>query len=404
MKIAIVGGGIIGITSAYYLCKAGHEVSIIDKENDISQMASNANGAQLSYSYTEPLGSPALLHDIPEILLGKSTGIKIDNYWDKKLWSWGIKLLLNCSHDKYIKNKEAILKLSLASRKLMTEMLEEHDFNFEYKKNGKLFIFENKKNWEKFKSGIDYLKNHDITHKAISKSECLELEPVLTNRKGDIVGGILSPNDAVGDTYKLCKEIQNYLMDKYSLSIHLNADVNDIITNGNKIEYIKSNNMNINADAYLICGGAFSGNILRKLSIKDKIYPIKGYSIRIKNSDKYRLNHNMTDYNKKLVLAPLDSHLRISGMMRFAGVDNRVKQSDIEYMITATKQIIPSLDFSNMEVHAGLRPYTPNSTPQIGKAKYKNMFLNIGHGMFGWTLSLGSGKKISEIISNSNIN
>ncbi len=398
MKIAIIGAGIIGVTTAYYLCRAGYEVSLIDKENDIAQLTSWSNGAQLSYSYTEPLGSPALLRNIPKIILGKSSATKIDNYLDKKLWSWGVKLILNCSPSKYAQNKEQILELALFSYHLMAEILKEHNFNFEYKQNGKLFIFEDKKDFQKFAKNTQYLKKYNIKQQILSKDECLQKEPILKNKQDIIAGGVFSPNDAVGDSYQFCKEIQNYLMNNYNLSLHLNAYIDDITVHKNAIRSIKSDNMEIVADMYIICGGAFSDILLKKIMVKNSLYPIKGYSIRIKNTDKYKLNHNITDYSKKLVFAPLDSHLRISGMMHFAGFNSDIKQKDIEIMINNAKKTIPELDLSNAEITTGFRPYTPSSCPQVGKTKYKNMFLNIGHGMFGWTLALGSAKKLSDII------
>jgi D-amino-acid dehydrogenase len=401
MKIIVLGAGLIGTTTAYFLAKSGHEVTIIDKENSAGLKCSYANGAQLSYCHAEPWSSfPTLLKALKWI--GKDDKPLL---WkpslDISMWSWIFKFLHYCNKTSADLGTEKILKLGLYSRQILHEIEPELNFDFDYEKGGKIFIFRTDKELQ------DYLKQSRLQeffgskYQVLSRDELLNFEPCLTPVIHNISGSIRDELDESADSYKYCVGIDNLLESKKVTRLY-NHEIKEIVFEENKIKEIKTDKGSFEADLYVLALGAYSVNLFKNSKLKLPIYPLKGYSITVDLEDEKTAPQNsITDAYAKVVFSKLGDKLRVAGTAEFAGFNHEITQKRIQMMKDLTKQNFPELkgNIENATPYACLRPSSPDSVPILGKCIYDNLILNTGHGTLGWTQTFASAKIIDDLIN-----
>lgn len=387
MKIAIVGAGVIGLLSAYYLHKYGYDIDIYDQEDDVAAHASSANAGQLSYSYMQPLGSPALLTKLPAALLGLSDTIKIRKM-DTALLSWALKLFIHSHPYAYQENQNTLVDLAYKSRHLMQDFLSEELFDFEHAENGKLYLFDNETHRQNF-------AKDSPAFTALTPDECLQKEPCLKERQGVLKGGLLAEQDARGNCTLFCQKLKDYLEQQDNIHFHFQTAIKSVEKNNNKVTALISSKGKITADKYLVCTGAFP---IKDFGINEPVYPIKGYSLDLPLYDQYPITHNITDHTRRIVIAPFPNALRISGLVRFDRYNDTVEKQDISLLEKTVQAVFPEMTFKDADIFCSFRPYTPSSTPIVKQTDYHNLFVNIGHGMLGWTLAHATAFSVAELI------
>ncbi len=397
MKIVIIGAGISGLLSAYYLLQKGHSVLILESASHVASKASGANAAQLSYSYVNPIGSPSLPKMLPAILMGRKKGFRIKKF-NFRLLKWGMKLLRESTNYRFKKNRNDLLELSLQSRKLFTELKSETGISFKNYSTGKLQILDSealKKSAEEFSQ---VLSSKGITLDILPRDECAKK---LNNFALDdsFVSSVFSSIDETADCAAFCKSLLEYLRLNPNFTLFFDSAVKEWESKNNQISSLITKQGNrIKADAYLLCTGAQTNRLVKPLGLHFPIYPIRGYTLVY--SYKSSLTCSVTDHKNKVVFVPHGDHLLVSGMFHFAGENTTIDGDTVQHIHECATSRIKELENINYKIRCGLRPCTPSSTPIIKQTDYQNLYINSGQGMYGWTLSTACAKRTADLISN----
>lgn len=401
MKITILGAGVIGVTTAYYLHKLGYEVTVIERNDVSAAECSFANGGQLSYSHAEPWATPSALRKIPKWLFSKDSPLVFHPSLDMAMWKWAVSFLKHCNDEKKEASTKHTLRLAMHSRECFAGIKGDTDIEFSYLDTGTVHTFRDEKSLAanieqaefQSKLGCDY----EVLH---TRADCEKKEPALKHAPADIIGGLYFPMDATGDVNEFTVNLSKYLKDK-SVKFIYGESVKDILTDDNKITGFVTDKNTYKADNFVVSAGAASPLLLRKIGVNVPIYPMKGYSLSINIDDMSKAPiAGITDQYNKIVYTRLKNVLRVAGTAEFAGYDNSVVTSRIATLKKMVKELFPNAgDIESGRQWACLRPSTPEGTPILGKTSYENLYLNTGHGTLGWTLSCGSAKIVADIIS-----
>lgn len=397
--VAIIGAGIIGVTTAYQLTKLGIKVILIDAESAVAQCTSLANGGQLSYSYTDAMASPSLIKKMPSILLGHDPAFRVKLSPNRKLYAWGSHFLYNATSKKEQQNTRNNLRLSLYSRTLMQSIASELSLEFKHRESGKLHLYSSAEGLQKAKARVKQKSEWGCPQEILNAKQCLALEPNLAQLNKPIAGGVYAPIDEVGDVPSFASALLKQMIDQGMLETRFECKVTKIIKKESLIDSIETTTGTIKADAYVLATGSESLNLIAGLNLKLPIYPIQGYSITVPATDKAP-DICVTDMDHRMVFARIGDRLRVAGLADI-GYGKRLDESRIHHLLSVAKQVFPEAGNYNKILHkwTGSRPSTPSSVPIIGRAGADNLYLNVGHGMFGWTFAMGSASLLSAIIN-----
>ena len=403
MHVAVLGAGVIGVTTAYALAKRGCKVTIFDQACSIASGASFANGAQISYSFVDPMASPAMLKKIPSILLGKDPNIKQKPSLEPAHLKWGAYFLGNCTEPKVTSNLDSAISLALESRTALQDLLASHSISFRYKQAGKLVVTRDKSTLNRMKHAAKIKTGRGIETQVLSPKECWQTEPVIEPHYRDIVGGIFAPGDHVGDARRFTNALAQLCIDQYGVEIKLKQKVLGLATDGDNLVGIRTGEGVFSADSVVVCMGAASRKFLSRYNIPLLIEPLKGYSFTIPAGDQAP-SVSLTDADHKLVFARLHSEMRIAGLADFDGDDMSLKEDRLATLKGFAEELLPNIgDYGHSGTGwVGARPMTPDGLPVTRATKINNLYLNTGHGMLGWTLACGSAERIAEIMTQRN--
>ena len=401
MKTLVLGARVVGVSTAYFLARAGHQVTVIDRQSQAGQETSFANGGQLSAGQSIPWANP---HTVTLLLkwLGRADAPLVFNPWQAEgpLWRWGMSFLRNCTPGRSRANGERNLRLALYTRQMIARINADTGIQYDYNPRGILQVFRNKRDLEGAKRAAGWYGEHGCHIEAKSAVECLDIEPALESARGEICGGVYSPDDACGDAQMFTAALAEVcaamgVRFQYETSILRLSVMND------KISGVMTNRGMFTANNYVVALGSYSTALLAPLGIKLPIYPAKGYSVTLPLDGSNRAPAmSITDEANKLVYSRLGNRLRIAGTAEFVGYDASVTPLRVDAVLNATMKMFPGCgDPAKAKLWAGLRPLTPDCVPIIGRTPVKNLFLNTGHGTLGWTLGAGSGRVAADIIS-----
>lgn len=401
MHVAILGAGVIGVTTAFALAKRGCKVTIFDQANSVAAGASYANGAQLSYSFVDPMASPAMLKKIPSILLGKDPNSKQDLSLAPDHLKWGAHFVGNCIEPKVNHNLKRAITLSLESRDALRELLDQHSISFRYKRAGKLVVTRSVSGLRNMQRAAEVKSARGIDMQILKAGECWELEPAIKQHFGDIVGGVYAPDDHVGDARRFTTALSHICGEEYGVEVKLKQKVRGLASVGNQVVGVQTDKGVCAADSVVVCLGAGSAPFLKSYDIPVLIEPIKGYSFTIPASDQAP-SISLTDADNKLVFARLQSEVRIAGLADYDGEDMSLREHRLNSLKDTARRLFPAIgDYDHSGTGwVGARPMTPDGLPITGKTKIQNLFLNTGHGMLGWTFACGSAERIAKMITN----
>ncbi|MBS1019145.1 FAD-dependent oxidoreductase [Gluconobacter cerinus] len=393
--IAVIGGGVIGLSTAYALIRAGHRVTLIEQNADVGLGASYANGGQLSYRYVTPLADAGIPRQALRWMLKSGSPVSLRLRADPKQWRWMLSFLSACTHTTNRRNAKVLLQLGLEGQAEMEIWREEGLKGFLWRQPGKLVLYRNEAVFRKAVSGIQ-----DTTlERALSPAECAEIEPAFAHLTPDLAGGIFSPEDEVADSHLFCKALKTALLDAPGFQYlqekaTLAPDTKNtcmLIVGGRHLE----------ADQIVLAAGLNSRKLAAPLGIYLPLYGLKGYSLTLRPSPEKLPSVSVTDYDNRVVYARLGDTLRVAAMVDIGAEDTSLNPKRLASLRALVRQTLPqaSTDHSPDSPWAGLRPATPTGVPIIGRSKCDNLLLNVGHGALGFTLAAGSAARIAQLVA-----
>ncbi|BCE00207.1 D-amino acid dehydrogenase [Marinicellulosiphila megalodicopiae] len=402
MKIVVLGAGVIGVTTAWYLAKSGHEVTVVDRRPDVAMETSFANAGQISPGYSAPWAAPGIPLKAMKWLTQDLAPFKL-SYKDLDMHSliWMMKMLANCNkHDYYI-NKSRMMRVAQYSLQCFQSIRNELNIEYDQRMLGTLQVFRTQKQIDASKKDIAVLQESHVEHQVLSAQECLQFEPALKENIHKIVGGLRLPNDEIGNCQKFTTQLAEHCK-KLGVIFLMDTNIISLNKNSNVIQSVITDKGEILADSFVLALGSYSTHLLRGIDIKIPVYPIKGYSLSMPIlNENYAPMSTVMDETYKVAMTRLGNTIRVGGMAEIASYNLQIPPARKKNISHSILDLFPKAgDYSKAEFWTGLRPMTPDGTPILGKTEIENLYLNTGHGTLGWTMSLGCAKYVSDMINN----
>jgi len=390
------------MASAYYLARAGHAVTVVERNAGVGLETSYANGGQLSYSYVAPLAGPGVLPKVPPWLLRRDSPLRFSPRLDYRQWRWCLQFVLACTTAQSERTTARLLRLSFYSRALMQAMIAAEPLDFDYVRNGKLVFYADAGAFAGAVATMDYQRTLGCDQHALDRDGCVAIEPALRHVAPRIAGGIYTPGEDAGDCYRFCASLERVLRaGARPVDFQFDTRVIGLARERGRIAAARTDHGEIVADCYVVTLGAQSAFLLRAIGIDAPVYPLKGYSLTLPITDHAAAPAvSITDHKLKVVYARLGAELRVAGMADIAGYEAVLDPARIAVLVRQVRATFPGCaDFSDVRPWCGLRPATPHGTPVLGRTPYSNLLVNIGHGALGFTLACGCGKIVADLAS-----
>ncbi len=402
MKVLILGAGVIGVTSAYLLGERGHDVTVIDRGAEPASECSHANGGQLSFSHAEPWANPLVLGKVFKWMFKKDSPIVLKPSLDPHMLRWTLSFLMNCQKAHCDTNSVNLLRLGIYSKQVMEKIRIMSGVQFDNVRNGILHIYTCDQDMEHAAHQAEYQNKFSggtASMDILDAAQCLQKEPTLQHTQRDIKGGVYCHIDECGDAGMFTRELAKICTQQYGVEFNTGTTIERIETKGDQITGVITDKGKLTADAYVMALGSFSYQQLKKIGVRVPIYPMKGYSVTVPAGD-MAPTMSITDNENKIVISRLGNRMRAAGTAEFAGYNMAVKDDRVTPIVRAMQSLFPHADYrdENIQKWACLRPSTPDGLPRIGRCKYRNLYLNTGHGTLGWTQAAGSANLLADVM------
>ena len=405
MKIIVLGGGIIGVSSAWWLSQAGHEVVVVDRCAGPGQETSFANGGQISVSYAEPWANPQAPLKLFKWMFRDDAPLLFRPQFDWQQWVWGALFLRECLPSRLALNIRAMVSMAQYSRDTLRQMRETLGLQYHQQTKGILNFYRDHAEFDASQLAADVMRDYGVDRRVVSADEVIAIEPALAPVRATIVGGDYTVDDESGDALLFTRELAT-LSRQAGVQFRFSTTVTRLVTDGGRAlsaEVINEHGQyeNLKADAFVVAMGSFSPQILRPLGVHCPIYPTKGYSAS------FPILHpeaaptvSLTDSSHKVVYTRLGDTLRMAGTAELSGYSRELNPTRCQAMLLQARELFPdALDYDHVQYWSGLRPSTPSNVPLIGATRVGNVFVNSGHGTLGWTMGAGSGRAIADVVS-----
>jgi D-amino-acid dehydrogenase len=402
MHIAVVGAGVVGVASAYLLARAGHRVTLIDAEAQPGRGASAGNAAQLSWAYGDAMASPGLLKQLPGILANRDPAFRVRLRFDRDFLLWSLRFLANTPSWRWWNNTTEILKLADESRREMVLLLAEADISIDYRVAGKLHLYPDVASLSSAKSVVERKRLLGLEQRVVSRSEAEKLEPALKVYQGQIAGAVYSPGDALGDAAAFCLQLTQFVVDKYAVSTCFGRRVAGFEQRGGRFSGVRFADCDaLSADAAIVTAGAMIRALSAQVSEARTIYPVVGYSLTVPwREGAPRVS--LTDVKRKLAFATIGERFRVAGLADIKKPGSGFDTERFAVLRETANAVLPGC-FEQAEWElcwSGERPMTPSSRPIVAPSrKIAGVYVNAGHGMLGWTLALGSARRLLNMLA-----
>lgn len=409
MKVIVLGSGIIGTASAWFLQKAGHEVTVLERQPGVAQETSFANGCQISVSHAEPWANPAAPLKVLKWLGQEDAPLLFRLRPEWLQWKWGMNFLRECTPARTAHNIRQIVAIAEYSRQTLQAVRAETGIEYDQLTRGILHFYTDQQEFDHSLAAARLMRELGCPRESIDADQVVTIEPALRHLRDRIVGGDFTPTDESGDIYKFTTGLARKAAEA-GVDFHFNTFITRLLSEGSgagaKITGVEAidpegRHQVLRADAFVMAMGSFSVPLLKPLGIDLMIYPGKGYSATyaITNPDAAP-TVSLTDDGYKLVVSRLGDRLRVAGTCELNGYTRDLNMARCHALTRRTRELFPdACDYNNPAYWTGLRPLTPSNVPYIGKTRFGNLFLNTGHGTLGWTMGCGSGKAIADIVS-----
>ena len=400
MKILILGSGVIGATTAYYLARAGHQVTVLDRQPGPALETSYANAGEVSPGYSAPWAGPGVPAKAVKWMLMHHSPLVIWPMLDLAMWRWGAMMLRNCTAARYRVNKGRMVRLAEYSRDCLLALRRETGIRYDERAQGTVQLFRTQKQMDGIAKDVDILKAYGVPFEVLDRAGYCKHEPALALVKEKFVGALRLPGDETGDCFKFTQAIAK-MAAQLGVEFRFDTAIDGLDVAGGQISSVRTSAGSLTADAYLVALGSYSPQLVKPLGIDLPVYPVKGYSITVPIVDaKFAPESTLMDETHKVAVTRLGDRIRVGGTAELAGFSLKLREARRSTLNHVLTDLFPQGgDLSRAEFWCGLRPMTPDGTPILGGTPIPKLYLATGHGTLGWTMAAGTGRVMADLIS-----
>jgi D-amino-acid dehydrogenase len=400
MKVIVLGSGVVGVASAYYLAKAGQEVVVVDRQAAPAMETSFANAGEVSPGYSSPWAGPGMPWKAIKWMLHKHSPLVIRPRLDIFMIRWLFRMLKNCNHAAYEVNKERMLRIAGYSRECLQALREETGIAYDERTRGTLQMFRDQKGLDDAAKDTAVLERFGVQYKLYDRAGCMEVEPALHHVAEKVAGGLHLPGDETGDCFMFTTALADAAA-KNGAEFRYETKIKRLDVEGGRVKRVVTDKGDITGDAYVVALGSYSPLLVRPHGIRTQVYPVKGYSVTIPIVDEDGAPvSTMMDEKHKVAITRLGDRIRAAGTAELTGYNLRLSHGRCAMLFHVVRDLFPrGGDLSEVKFWTGLRPMIPDGGPLIGPTRLANLYLNTGHGTLGWTMACGSGRVLADILS-----
>ena len=399
-RVLVLGSGVIGVTSAWYLAQAGFEVTVVDREPGPARSTSYANAGQISPGYASPWAAPGVPLKAIKWLFQKHAPLAIKPTLDPDQYLWLAQMLRNCTAGRYAVNKERMVRLAEYSRDCLDELRADTGLTYEGRRLGTTQLFRTQAQLDAAARDIAVLQEAGVPYEVLDRAGVARVEPALAATADRLVGGLRLPGDQTGDCQLFCERLAA-LAKMRGVEFRYGANIEAIEADGDRVTGVRIDGRLETADRYVLALGSWSPQLLKPLGIRLPVYPLKGYSLTIPITDAAMApTSTVLDESYKIAITRFDQRIRVGGMAEVCGYDLSLKPRRRATLEMVVNDLYPhGGDLARAEFWTGLRPATPDGTPVVGPTPLRKLFLNTGHGTLGWTMACGSGRYLADLMA-----
>lgn len=400
MKVAVLGAGVVGVTSAYYLAEAGHEVTVIDRQPGPALETSFANAGEISPGYASPWAAPGIPVKALRWLTMEHAPLILRPRADMAMIRWLLAMLRNCTQQRYTLNKGRMVRIAEYSRDELIALRQRLGLDYDHRSLGTLQLFRTHKQLNASAADMAVLDDYGVQYELLDAEGCVLAEPALAASRDRFVGGLRLPRDETGDCHMFTQTLARWLSEK-GVEFRYNTSIVRLDEDGGRISGVRTGNGVVQADAYVVAMGSYSPRLVRPLGLQLPIYPVKGYSLTlpIVAPEKAPVS-TLLDETYKIAITRLGNRIRVGGMAEISGFDRSLPRRREATLLKSLNDLFPGAAADGeTNFWCGFRPMTPDSPPIIGPTRVPNLFLNTGHGTLGWTMACGSGHLIADMVT-----
>src|SRR5690554_6151923 len=399
MRVIVLGGGVIGVTTAYYLARAGHAVTVLERAEAVALETSFANAGQISPGYSSPWAAPGVPRKALKWLFMEHAPLIVQPRMDAATIHWCLAILGNCTIKRYQVNKSRMVRLAEYSRDQLKALRADTGIAYDHRSQGTLQLFRTQKQVDDAHKDTEVLAADRVDFEVLDAAGCIVAEPGLANARDRIAGGLRLPNDETGDCYTFTTRLAD-LARQLGVDFRFGVSVAGLVTEGDRVRAVRTNQGEFDADIFVGALGSFTPAMVKPLGLDLPVYPVKGYSITVPiiHADRAPVS-TVLDESYKVAVTRLGDRIRVGGMAEIAGFDTTLhdrRRRTLEHVVTDLYG--DAGDIGSASFWTGLRPMTPDGTPVVGPTRYPNFYLNTGHGTLGWTMACGSARVLADQI------
>jgi D-amino-acid dehydrogenase len=400
MRVLVLGSGVVGVSSAYYLAKAGHEVTVIDRQPASGLETSFANAGQVSPGYSAPWAAPGIPVKAMKWLMMRHRPLVLWPSVEPRLYGWLARMLANCTEEAYTRNKGRMVRLAEYSRDVLRDLRVETGIAYDHRERGTLQLFRTRKQLDHVGDDTKVLDAYGVAYQVLDPAGCVAAEPALGRVKDKIVGGLRLTGDETGDAHLFTQRLAA-ICEGLGVTFRYTVTVTGLQASGGRVTGVACGSEVLHADAYVAAMGSFTPALLRPLGLNLPIYPVKGYSLTLPVTDPEAAPvSTVMDETFKVGLTRLGDRIRVGGTAELAGFSQALRSPRRATLERCVHDLFPAGgDLSRATFWTGLRPMTPDGTPIVGATRYDNLYTNTGHGTLGWTMACGSGRLLADLMS-----
>ncbi|WP_237154902.1 D-amino acid dehydrogenase [Oryzibacter oryziterrae] len=399
MKVAVLGSGVIGVTTAWYLLQRGHEVTVYDRQPGPALETSYANAGEISPGYSTPWAAPGIPIKAVRWMFMKHAPLILRPKADAAMLSWMVQMLWNCTAEAYQLNKSRMLRIANYSRDSLVALRQETGIAYDHRSLGTVQLFRKQSQVDHAAHDTEILKRDGVAFEILDRAGVIAAEPALARSTESFVGALRLPEDETGDCFKFTNALAALCVERGVRFVQDTA-ITALTHETDRVTGVVTDKGPISADHYVLALGSFSPLLARSLGLRLPVYPVKGYSLTAPITDAALAPQStLLDETYKIAVTRLGDRIRVGGMAEISGYTTNLppaRRATLEYVASG---LFPGGDYKAAEYWSGLRPMTPDGTPIVGRTPYRNLSINTGHGTLGWTMACGSGRLLADLIS-----